>query len=130
MFDRLRHRIGREPLCNHRPDRGLYIHGYCLPLCARCTGILMGAVGASIACWLLHTESAGDAMLARPAIGIHGASVLRLLPGLLMIVPTAIDGFAEYAFGVESNNPRRLVTGLAAGIGCAIAEMGLRQLLS
>lgn len=42
-----------------------------------------------------------------------------------MILPTAVDGEEEYAFGKESNNTRRLTTGLLAGFGCAIAETSL-----
>lgn len=105
--------LGKEPLCNHRPDRGLYIHGYCLPLCARCTGILTGAVAFA---------------LLRFVCGWQG-DLRHLIIGLLMIAPTGIDGVAEYWFGIESNNPRRLITGLVAGVGCVLAEMGVRGLL-
>lgn len=52
-----------------------------------------------------------------------------LLVGLAMIAPTGIDGFAEYVFGIESTNRRRLVTGLIAGVGCVITEMAVRGLL-
>lgn len=61
--------------------------------------------------------------LAAPAAG------LVLLVGLALIAPTGMDGLIEYRCGVESNNPRRLVTGLMAGVGCALAEMTLVQLL-
>lgn len=114
MFNRLRNCIGYEPLCNHRPDRGIYIHGFCLPLCARCTGILTGAIVASVI---------------RLVIGAQTGSIGILLLGLAMIAPTGIDGLIEYAFGVESTNPRRLITGLLAGVGCVITEMAIRALL-
>lgn len=45
-----------------------------------------------------------------------------------MIAPTGLDGLVEYLLGIESNNPRRLITGLLAGVGCVIAEIALRQL--
>lgn len=44
------------------------------------------------------------------------------LIGVAMIAPTAVDGAAEYFCGKESNNKRRLITGLIAGFGCAITE--------
>lgn len=95
--------FGRVPLCNHRADRGIFIHGFCLPLCARCTGILAGAViGAIVIAFS----------------GIH----LSVVPGILLMIPTAADGAVEYLAGLESNNPRRLITGFPAGIGCAIVE--------
>lgn len=102
--------LGKEPLCNHRPDRGLYIGGFCLPLCARCTGILAGAVAAA---------------LLRRVLSIETSSIGVLALGLLLIAPTGIDGIIEYQFGIESNNPRRLITGTLAGIGCVITEMAL-----
>lgn len=105
--------FGKEPLCNHRPDRGLYIGSFCLPLCARCTGILIGAVVFA---------------LLRLAYGWQGGW-MHLLVGALLIAPTGIDGIVEYWFGVESNNPRRLVTGLLAGVGCVLVEMGIRGIL-
>lgn len=95
--------FGRVPLCNHRADRGIFIHGFCLPLCARCTGIFAGAV-------------IGTIVIAFS--GIH----LSVVPGILLILPTAIDGAVEYLAGTESNNPRRLTTGFLAGIGCVIVE--------
>lgn len=123
MFENWRACLGKEPLCNHRPDRGLYIGNFCLPLCARCTGILAGAVGASVVAGML---------LRLPAILAQGTAReagLVLLVGLAMIAPTGIDGVIEYWFGVESNNPRRLITGLLAGVGCALTEMAIVRLL-
>lgn len=113
MLERLQESWGREPLCNHRADRGLYIGSFCLPLCARCTGILTGAVAFA---------------LLRLIMGWQGG--LRcLVIGLMLIAPTGIDGVIEYWFGVESTNRRRLITGLMAGVGCVLAEMGIRGLL-
>lgn len=109
---------GREPLCNHRADRGLYVGSFCLPLCARCTGILTGAVGASIVHWVLAR-----------LCGLSAVPAYVLVPGLVMIAPTGIDGFVEYLFGVESNNRRRMITGLLAGVGCALVEMAVEGMI-
>lgn len=35
---------GNLPLCNMNPSRGIFINGFCLPLCARCTGIFIGVI--------------------------------------------------------------------------------------
>jgi len=40
--------------------------------------------------------------------------------GLALIVPTVLDGWLQMKFDFESNNARRVVTGLMAGIGCII----------
>lgn len=114
----MREAWGREPLCNHRPDRGLYIGTFCLPLCARCTGILIGAVGASLVHWVLAR-----------LCGLSAVPAYVLVLGLVMIAPTGIDGFVEYLFGVESNNRRRMITGLLAGVGCALVEMAVEGMI-
>lgn len=107
---RLMEDFGRVPLCNHRPDRGIYIRGFCLPLCARCTGILTGAVGGTIAAVLTQWR-------------------FPILLGIALILPTAVDGVMEYRAGRESNNTRRLVTGLLAGIGCVVVERAVMTVL-
>lgn len=107
---RLMEDFGRVPLCNHRPDRGIYIRGFCLPLCARCTGILTGAVGGTIAAVLTQWR-------------------FPVLLGIVLMLPTAVDGVMEYRAGRESNNTRRLVTGLLAGIGCVVVERAVMTVL-
>ena len=101
--------LGKVPLCNNRPDRGIYINGFCLPLCARCTGILAGSIAGTILVKALRKNT-------KPSDTLLGAA---------MILPTAVDGIAEYAFGKESYNKRRLITGLIAGFGCAVTETSL-----
>lgn len=105
--------FGKVPLCNHRADRGIYIHGFCLPLCSRCTGLLIGSLSGAAALHMLAKNNRGNK-------GISTAACLGL--GAAMLAPTAMDGAAEYFGGKESNNRRRLLTGLLAGAGCAIIE--------
>lgn len=118
--------LGKVPLCNHRPERGIYIHGFCLPLCARCTGILIGAVGGMLVILgLTHSNliaSFPGARLMTPVIN-------RVLVGAFMLIPTAVDGGLQYVLGKESTNRRRLITGFLAGMGCAIIESGIVSLI-
>lgn len=93
--------LGKAPVCNHRTDRGIFIGGICLPLCARCTGILLGAL-------------AGYVML------LSGLTTKSVLIGLVMILPTSIDALLEYLCGRESTNLMRLLTGMIAGVGSAL----------
>lgn len=78
--------LGKVPLCNNRADRGIYIHGFCLPLCARCTGILAGSIAGTI------ILKAGKKKL----------SQVTGLAGVAMLVPTAVDGVVEYVYGRSS----------------------------
>ena len=84
-------------MCHQRPDRSFYFRGKQFPICARCTGILLGYfLGILIA---IVSECA-----------YHGYFLLLLLP---MIV----DGGTQHWKGKESNNYKRLVTGVLGGIG-------------
>lgn len=99
--------FGHVPLCNHRADRGIFIGSFCLPLCARCTGIVCGAAGGMLGMWLLQ---------------IHMSLKMLLLAGIFLMIPTAIDGIRQYRFGIESTNRRRLLTGILCGVGCAFMD--------
>ena len=65
-------------------------------MCARCTGELLGIL-----------------------LGIPGCILLGIHPwlSLAMLVPMVIDGFVQLKTSYESNNPRRLWTGLLFGYG-------------
>lgn len=102
--------FGKVPLCNHRADRGIFIHGFCLPLCFRCTGLLAGSIAGTVVLRCFGWD-------------------IPIVAGLALIVPTGVDGFLEYFFGKESMNRRRMVTGLMAGVGCAVVECAVERWL-
>lgn len=77
------------PICNRRPDRAPKIFGYTFILCWRCTGIL---------------------------IGVLFSSILDFSIGRIFILPLAVDGIAQYVYGIESTNLRRFITGFLAGM--------------
>lgn len=140
--------FGKVPLCNHRADRGIYIHGFCLPLCARCTGLLLGSTAASIAEHMVYRyyggKETGAGVHAGPVSGLkrQGRSQSKrleklqakpsvsLAPAAALLLPAAADGLAEYAAGRESTNTRRLLTGLAAGAGCVLAETAAKEMIN
>ena len=72
-----------------------------LPLCARCSGIVLGQLAAMI--WVM----------------CGGQCVVGWI-GLLIMAPTAVDGWIQMKYEIESNNTRRFVTGLIAGVGTII----------
>lgn len=95
MYDTLM-KLGAVTGCHQMPERSFFIKGYQFPLCARCTGILLGE------------------LLALPLWAICQPSIVI---AVLLIFPMAYDGLLQYLLSVMSNNKRRLVTGLLAGYG-------------
>lgn len=85
-------------MCHRRPDRSFHrCNGKPFPICARCTGIFVGYF-LGIAC----------AIATGPIFIIYA---------FLLLFPTVIDGFIQLLTNYESTNTRRLITGLAAGVG-------------
>jgi len=91
--------LGAAPVCSEHAERGIFIHGFCLPLCCRCTSILVGLTFAYAIC-LLNPESAVR----------HSPFMAFLLLPLLLDV-----ALPNLALGL-SGNQRRMLTGLLGGI--------------
>ncbi|MFP4177333.1 MAG: DUF2085 domain-containing protein [Acholeplasmataceae bacterium] len=91
--------IGRACGCHQMQKRSFLYKGRQFPLCARCTGLAIG-----------------EFVLA-PILWIFGFD--HVLISSFFILPLAIDGTLQYFRLIESNNIRRLITGLLAGIGLA-----------
>ncbi len=79
------------------PSRSFFWKGKQFPVCARCTGIHIG-------------------YLAFPFFTLDLIK-LDLLWTILFIIPTYLDGLIQAYFNLESNNLRRVITGLFAGVG-------------
>lgn len=86
--------------CHRLPERSFHYKGKPFPICARCTGILIGyIIGIFSLCIVPYS------------------SVNTLVLGPLLILPLAIDGTGQlYGYWV-SNNIRRCLTGILAGVG-------------
>lgn len=89
--------IGKYSGCHQMAERSFFIHGYQFPLCARCTGMLVGEVVAYI---LLSVK-----ILFSPLI----SAILLMIMGL--------DWFVQFIKIKESTNIRRFITGICGGIG-------------
>lgn len=88
--------LGIAFMCHQRPERSFFIRGKQLPLCARCTGILIGYI-----------------------LGILIAIITRCKYNtyfLFAIIPMIIDGGMQQIWGINSNNWRRLFTGILGGV--------------
>lgn len=89
--------IGHWLGCHQMAERSFTVRGYQFPICARCTGVLVGEL---IAILLL-------------IIGFR-------LPYIFILIGMGImglDWFVQYMQWKSSTNPRRFITGLACGIG-------------
>lgn len=86
--------------CHRRKDRTIHVFGKPMPLCARCSAILLGygAVPVFLFC-----------QIEKP-----------LILFLLLSIPMLLDGFTQKWGWRESNNTLRFVTGLGFGVGQAL----------
>jgi uncharacterized membrane protein len=83
------------PLCHGLPDRTIYFRNNAFPLCARCTGTLIGVLTLPI----FHME------MMHPSIGLI----------VLFAAPAIFDAFTQFIGFRKSNNKLRLVTGFLLG---------------
>ena len=107
-----RHRFPLYFFCHGIPERCFTIRGHSFPICARCTGLLIGV-------------AAGFLL---PATG-HLPSVVAIGLALVLVAPLLVDGFTQLAGLRQSTNSLRIVTGAMGGIGVAFAVQVLRLLL-
>lgn len=83
--------------CHQNPERSFFIKGEQFPICARCTGELVGILMIPFTYWLLR----------RVPFWIF----------FIMLIPLITDGGIQAITKYESNNIRRFITGLMFGIG-------------
>ena len=82
--------------CHRLPERSFFFNGKQLLLCARCTGVLVGyLLGFLVLIFRFH---------------------IPFIITLLLFVPLAIDGCGQHFKYWESNNIRRFLTGICAGV--------------
>jgi len=89
--------LGHYTGCHQMASRSFFIKGYQFPVCARCTGVMIGQICGFI-------------------LGI--ARVIIPLPAsLLLLLIMGIDWGIQKIGIKESNNIRRFITGICGGIG-------------
>ncbi len=91
-------------LCHRIPERTFSYKGHYFPVCARCTGFYTG-----LAAYLIYK-----------LFYTHPYDINMLVLSIILLIPTAVDGFSQL-FGLrESNNTLRFITGFIGGIGLII----------
>jgi uncharacterized membrane protein len=91
-------------ICHQRPERSFFVHGVQLPVCARCTGLY---VGAALAVPL--------ALIAASSLPSRRARYALLLAAL----PTALTWTLEFAGAIPFSNTARAVAALPLGFAAA-----------
>ena len=88
--------IGERLGCHQMPERSFFIKGFQFPVCARCTGVILSAIIATI---IFFKK--------------------RLPIGLCLSMSSVmlLDWGMQYLKIKESTNSRRLITGLIGGFG-------------
>jgi uncharacterized membrane protein len=89
-------RFGEKMGCHQMADRSFFFKGYQFPVCARCTGVILGELIAIICLFFVKLE---------------------WWICLLFLVPMAVDWGLQFLRIVQSTNIRRLITGTLGGFG-------------
>jgi len=90
--------IRNSIICHSIPERCFCINNHRLPICARCTGILIGGIITIAINFILNPT-------------------LNLIFSVAFIIPMVIDGTTQLFGWRKSNNSLRFLTGFLAGIG-------------
>ena len=101
-------KIGKWYGCHQRADRSFSYRGYQFPVCARCTGIILGTLGAYL-----------GYRYKRYPFWLEIAFVLSMV----------VDGGLQLLKIKESNNCRRLITGILGGFSITTLKLQLCGLL-
>lgn len=89
-------KYGRKLGCHQMAERSFFINNYQFPVCARCTGVLIGYIFSPLLLLI---------------------SNYRIYIALILCFVMFIDWCIQYLKIKESNNIRRLLTGIAGGVG-------------
>ncbi len=93
--------LGTLPICNLNSERAFFIGSFCFPLCVRCSAIIVS---------ILLTVTLIQIFKVK-------LNAKLLVVYIILIVPCLLDGIMQYFFNIESNNIKRLITGVLCGVG-------------
>lgn len=94
--------------CHQMPERSFFYKGYQFPVCARCTGVILGSLIAVPVFFLT---------------GFHKGITWLSMSSMW------VDWVLQKAEVLESTNKRRLITGIAGGFGVMSVQLAVLQKL-
>lgn len=100
--------IGNKLGCHQMPERSFFIKKYQFPVCARCTGVIISSIIAIILFFYKKLP----------------IKVCMAMSGVMLC-----DWLIQYLEIQESNNRRRLITGLIGGLGYSTLHLYLYKFL-
>ena len=98
-------------LCHRKPERTFKIGEMYFPVCSRCTGLLLGVFFYCILFLYFFQFRFFTGQM----------NLYLFLLGILMILPTFLDGITQLFILRESNNILRFLSGFLASIGIGIS---------
>ncbi|MDF2589909.1 MAG: hypothetical protein K0S41_3750 [Anaerocolumna sp.] len=102
--------LGERTGCHQLPERSFFIKGYQMPVCARCTGVILGYI------------------IAIPIYIICGFKMKLSIVGCFVML---MDWFLQQVKIKSSTNKRRLITGILGGFGIMTLQINLiRKIIS
>lgn len=102
-------KIGAKSGCHQLPERSFFVNGYQFPICARCTGVIIGYILSVTAFCFFMTP-------------------LRICTVLCFIM--FADWLIQYLKILNSTNIRRFITGILGGYGLLSFEInGLTEIM-
>lgn len=110
-------------VCHQLPERSFHLWGAQLPVCARCTGLYLGAALAASIAVRLNGQAAGAAAPG-PAAGTAAINTARLAL-IAAVAPTALTLAYEWSIGSAPANGIRAAAGLP--LGAVIAWLVVRE---
>ncbi len=96
--------LGERTGCHQLPERSLFVGGYQMPVCARCTGVMLGYILA-VPLYIKFGFKAG--------LSFFGCAAMLA------------DWSLQKAGIKESTNRRRFITGILGGIGILSCQIKL-----
>lgn len=102
--------LRQSHFCHSIPERCFVYNNRCLPICARCMGILIGGVVSSLIFNIFN---------------IH----LGYQISFILAIPMIIDGGLQYLNYTPSKNNRRFVTGFLFGVGSIIFSRNIAHFI-
>lgn len=97
--------IGNHSGCHQRADRSFFYKGKQFPVCARCTGVLIGQLVAVLFA----------------VFNVFFSNVV----GFILLLTMGFDWFIQAVKIKESTNKRRLFTGILGGMGIMILYINI-----